>query len=150
MTKAVTDIMEMANNDNLDSIAIPAIGTGVLKTPTSVFVKCLKAGLKDYVDNNKGSINCKKVEVAIFDKNMYAEVKQLWNKKEEERKVDLDSDSDDQPIGTIINKPRAPANAGRKGPAMMVSDSSDDEDVKQPTKKPSSRKFPPNLSINEV
>lgn len=97
IAKVICDTLTAANDLNLESVALPPIGTGVLKTPVEVCVKAIQKGIAEFVSKNSKPV-CKNIQICIFEQDMANEFKQKWNEglSSEEAK---DSDSEDAPKG---------------------------------------------------
>lgn len=121
IAKVICETLTEANNLNLESVALPPIGTGVLKTPVEVCVKAIQKGIAEFVSKNSKPV-CKNIQICIFEQDMANEFKQKWNEglSSEETKG---SDSEDAPKG----KSRLHNN--------FSSDSDSEEDIKVNQKK---------------
>jgi O-acetyl-ADP-ribose deacetylase (regulator of RNase III) len=127
IAEVICGILTEANEMNLGSVAIPPIGTGVLKIPVEVCVKAIQKGIADFVSKYSKPV-CKSIEICIFEPDMAKEFKQKWNEglNAEETK-DSGSDSEEKP-------------KGKPGVARKFStDSESEDDVKVVSQKKSTK-----------
>lgn len=122
LTETTFSILDEANKSGLRSVAMPPFGTGVLKTPITVWVRAMKKGMKKFIKKNKNSIKCKNIDICIFDEQAWEEFQTEWSAPDNEEAKDDDSESDDGKNGK-----------GKGARNIKKFESSDDEESKANT-----------------
>lgn len=125
LSALIYKILAKAHEEGIKSIAIPPLGTGVLKIPIGVCVEAMQNGFAKYIREHKHKMVCKIVDICIFDEKTYDEFEKIWKEKLGEESKD-DSDDDDMDYSNRVK--------GVKKNTKLNLDSDDSEELKRVSK----------------
>jgi len=77
LAAAVAGSLKVADDLKLESIALPAISTGIFGFPRHLAAKIILTTIRDYLDQPKGSL--KLVKVVIYDGGMIKTFEKAWH-----------------------------------------------------------------------
>ena len=88
ITRIINEVLTQANRRGITSVAIPPIGTGVLKTPIAICAQAIQNGILEFIKDNQGkAISIKDIYIVVYDLENKEEFEIAWKANLSEDKL---------------------------------------------------------------
>jgi O-acetyl-ADP-ribose deacetylase (regulator of RNase III) len=115
LQKLISEILEFCNDNKVESISIPPMGSGILSFPSDVCAKAFFAGCMSFLEDVDCKTTIRKMNICIFEQDKCETFQEEWDKQFEVYKKDFDDGSEVSGEDQSSSEEEVPARAAMKG-----------------------------------